>query len=150
MSKEKQIAEIARDFNKGVCSDREFVESCTECAGVSEHCFLYKIATRLYNAGYRKQSEVIKDVLEKAASKFACHSDYHGDTILQVLYCMAEGKEVDNAKPLDAKQGEGEWVKYPHNSGIYCSLCKHKRRYRDINDAYCPNCGAHMKGGDKE
>ncbi len=45
------------------------------------------------------------------------------------------------------KQSEGEWVKYPHGSGIYCSLCKHKRRYRDINDAYCPNCGAKMKGG---
>ena len=45
------------------------------------------------------------------------------------------------------KQSEGEWVRYPHGSGIYCSLCKHKRRYRDINDAYCPNCGAKMKGG---
>lgn len=48
------------------------------------------------------------------------------------------------------KQTDGEWLKYPHNSGIYCSLCKHKRRYRDINDAFCPNCGAKMKGGDNE
>lgn len=45
------------------------------------------------------------------------------------------------------KQTEGEWIRYPHNSGIYCSLCKHKRRYRDIHDAFCPNCGAKMKGG---
>lgn len=44
------------------------------------------------------------------------------------------------------KQSEGEWIKYPHGSGIYCSLCKHKRRYRDIHDAFCPNCGAKMKG----
>ena len=44
------------------------------------------------------------------------------------------------------KQKEGEWIRYPHNSGIYCSLCKHKRRYRDIHDAFCPNCGAKMKG----
>lgn len=43
-------------------------------------------------------------------------------------------------------RAEGEWIKYPHNSGIYCSLCKHKRRYRYIHDAYCPNCGAKMKG----
>ena len=56
MSKEKQIAEIARDFNKGMCSDRESVESCAECVGASEHCLLYEIATKLYNAGYRKQS----------------------------------------------------------------------------------------------
>ena len=53
----KQIAEIARDFNRGMCSDRESVESCAECVGASEHCLLYKIATRLYTAGYRKQSE---------------------------------------------------------------------------------------------
>ena len=76
---------------------------------------------------------------------------------------------VDAAKPTDCdlmcemfgfmtnlvnagyrKQSEGEWVKYPHNSGIYCSLCKHKRRYRDIRDAYCPNCGAKMKGANNE
>lgn len=43
-------------------------------------------------------------------------------------------------------QVNGEWIRYPHNSGIYCSLCKHKRRYRDIHDAFCPNCGAKMKG----
>ncbi len=38
----------------------------------------------------------------------------------------------------------GHWEKYPHNSGIYCSLCKKKRRYKDIHDNYCPNCGAKM------
>lgn len=48
------------------------------------------------------------------------------------------------------KQREGEWIRYPHNSGIYCSLCKHKRRYRDINDPFCPNCGAKMKGANNE
>ena len=39
-------------------------------------------------------------VLKEAAKKFAGHSDYHGDTILCTLICMAEGKEVGNAKPL--------------------------------------------------
>ena len=57
MSKDKQISEIARDFNKGMCSDREVVESCTRCVGASEHCLLYEIATEIYNAGYRKQGE---------------------------------------------------------------------------------------------
>ncbi len=56
-----------------------------------------------YESGKR---EVAREILEKAASKFAGHSDYHGDTILQVLYCMAEGKEVNNAKPLNSKQSE--------------------------------------------
>ena len=45
------------------------------------------------------------------------------------------------------KQMAGEWIRYPHGSGIYCSLCKHKRRYRDIHDAYFPNCGASMTRG---
>lgn len=56
MSRE-MISAIARDFNKNMCSDREVLESCTECAGSIENspCPLYEIATRIYNAGYRKQ-----------------------------------------------------------------------------------------------
>lgn len=53
----EQIEEMARSFNKGMCSDRDHVNSCAECVGASEHCVLYQIATRIYNAGYRKQSE---------------------------------------------------------------------------------------------
>ena len=45
-----------------------------------------------------------------------------------------------------AEVRHGEWIKYPHNSGIYCSRCRHKRRYKDANDNYCPNCGADMRG----
>ena len=112
MSREKQIeemrkkihAEISKAVESGLITWTDFADWLTES---------------LYNADYRKQSEVVKEVLEKAASKFAGHSDYHGDTILQVLYCMAEGKEVDNAKPLDAKQSgpfsrphenDSEWI----------------------------------------
>lgn len=58
MSRE-MISAIARDFNKNMCSDREVLESCTECAGSIENspCPLYEIATRIYKAGYSKQSE---------------------------------------------------------------------------------------------
>lgn len=45
------------------------------------------------------------------------------------------------------EQKRGRWVRYPHGSGIYCSECKRKRRYKDERDNYCPNCGAKM---DKE
>lgn len=44
----------------------------------------------------------------------------------------------------------GRWIRYPHGSGIYCSECKHKRRYKDEQDNYCPNCGAKMDGGDDD
>lgn len=37
-------------------------------------------------------------------TKFAGHSDYHGDTILCIIQCMAERKTVDNARPLDTSK----------------------------------------------
>ena len=40
----------------------------------------------------------------------------------------------------------GRWIRYEHGSGIFCSHCRHKRRYRDAHDNYCPNCGAKMDG----
>lgn len=46
-------------------------------------------------------SKTRRKALLEASSKFAGHSDYHGDTILCKLICMGEGKEVGIAKPLD-------------------------------------------------
>ena len=40
----------------------------------------------------------------EASSKFAGHSNYHGDTILCKLICMAEGQEVGIAIPLDMSE----------------------------------------------
>lgn len=59
-------------------------------------------------------------------------------------FANANGCDFYADKRIYRKQIEGKWVRYPHNSGIYCSICRHKRRYKDINDAYCPNCGARM------
>ena len=39
----------------------------------------------------------------------------------------------------------GEWIRYPHGSGIYCSRCHKKRRYKDTDDSFCPRCGADMR-----
>ena len=49
-------------------------------------------------------SKARRKALLEAKSKFAGHSDYHGDTILCKLICMAEGKEVGVAKPLDKSE----------------------------------------------
>jgi hypothetical protein len=56
-------------------------------------------------------SRIEAEALKEAASKFAGHSDYHGDTILCTLICMAEGKEVGNAKPLDKAEIKAEAYK---------------------------------------
>ena len=52
-----------------------------------------------------------RKALLEAKSKFAGHSDYHGDTILCKLICMAEGKEVGVATPLDKSEIKAEVVK---------------------------------------
>ena len=52
-----------------------------------------------------------RKALLEASSKFAGHSDYHGDTILCKLICMSEGKEVGIAKPLDKNKIKFEAVK---------------------------------------
>ncbi len=38
---------------------------------------------------------------DKLGSKIEGHSYYHGDRILSAIYCMAEGKEVENVKPTN-------------------------------------------------
>lgn len=47
------------------------------------------------------EKKLKKKYLEEAASKFAGHSDYHGDSVLSALICMAEDKEVKSVKPLN-------------------------------------------------
>lgn len=46
------------------------------------------------------------------------------------------------------KQKEGEWVDADPNGSLYrftCSLCRKTKLGKGT--PYCPNCGAHMKGG---
>ena len=55
----------------------------------------------------RLKSELLntrRKALLEASSKFAGHSNYHGDTILCKLICMAEGQEVGMAIPLDMSE----------------------------------------------
>jgi hypothetical protein len=58
-----------------------------------------------------EQAKIKRKVLMEAASKFAGHSDYHGDTVLGKLICMAEGKEVGEARPLDKNKIKSEAIK---------------------------------------
>ena len=56
-------------------------------------------------------SNTRRKALLEASSKFAGHSNYHGDTILCKLICMAEGKEVGIATPLDMSEMKAEAYK---------------------------------------
>lgn len=44
--------------------------------------------------------------------KFSGHSDYHGDTILSIIKCMSEGKEVESAIPLNTDEIKLKAIKW--------------------------------------
>lgn len=52
------------------------------------------VVNHLIARGWSKSENSAAQALRKAAEAFACHSDYHGDSIVCYLTCMAEGKDV--------------------------------------------------------
>ena len=77
----------------------------------------------------------------------AGHSNYHGDAILAALTCIAEGKQVNPVKPIEAEPVQyGRWIK--SNYKIMCSRCKEEPVYANLEGYIltkrCPNCGANM------
>lgn len=98
---------------KSECSGCSYSDDYTNCNT--------RIAKDALELIYRQKAEIerLHDEVSKtrrkalleASSKFAGHSDYHGDTILCKLICMAEGKEVEIAKPLDKSEIKSEAIK---------------------------------------
>ena len=89
------------------------LQARVEKAEKVEH-FADKTIATLQAENERLSGEISKarrKALLEAKEKFAGHSDYHGDTILCKLICMAEGKEVGNAKPLDKSEIKAEAYK---------------------------------------
>lgn len=75
MNKEKQIREIF-EIIKGGCGN----QSCGDCKSYNEkNCSSHLRATTIYNAGYRKQSEIVrcKDCKHRSEEGF-CHIDIEG------------------------------------------------------------------------
>ena len=74
MSREKQIEEMARE----ICSEYDCVIPCQSCAYYGyANCRDVKSAEKLYNAGYRKQSDgewLASDVLrgDEDWKRYAC------------------------------------------------------------------------------
>ena len=81
----------------------------------------------------------------------AGHSYYHGDRILAALSCIAEGKEVNLARPADvAPVVHGRWISFLDGDHIMperyyrCSRCG---RVESRRQPYC-HCGAKMDGAE--
>lgn len=75
-------------------------------------------------------SNTRRKALLEASSKFAGHSNYHGDTILSKLICMAEGQEVDIAIPLDMSEIKAE---------AYKEFAERLKEYMDIGHLSPPS-----------
>ena len=88
-------------------------EDCVGCEmfGWCDEIILTELVLDLINR-QRAEIERLKSELSntrrkallEASSKFAGHSNYHGDTILCKLICMAEGQEVGIAILLDMSE----------------------------------------------
>ena len=93
----------------------------------------------------------VKQFADKLYSKFAGHSNYHGDRILSAIQCMAEGKEVGSVEPIEPKQGKWEKVEKGGKRDPYWYIyrCTHCGSfYTDVKTNryfYCPYCGAAME-----
>ncbi len=72
MNKEKQIEEMA----KVICPNKKPLK-CADCV-IRGMCNTKETATEIYNAGYRKQSEVVEEVFEWLDEKgFGGGTCYH-------------------------------------------------------------------------
>lgn len=70
-----------------------------------------------------------------------------------------EEEDIDNAPTVEAvERKRGEWIKNEGRFGWHCSECKVDNYYayvlnsetwkNDLQDRYCPNCGAEMRRGE--
>ena len=75
-----------------------------------------------------------RKALLEGASYFAGHSNYHGDTILCILKCMAEGKQVKSARPLNMHEIKSEAIKEfaERLKPLYMNDVRFYRKTKDI------------------
>lgn len=115
MDEEVRIA-TRLGYHKGI---EHVVEECDKIKKTDFPCtnsvFMEDINTIAKNLKDGSRREVKLPKMIKADDifrKFAGHSDYHGDTVLSIIACMGEGKEVQSARPLDTDEIRLEAVKW--------------------------------------
>lgn len=59
----------------------------------------------------KERTEAVKEFANELKRVFAGHSDYHGDTILTKIVCLAEGKVIKCAEPIDTNNMKAKAVK---------------------------------------
>ena len=105
MSKEKQIEEITELicnlYDNGKCTINGFI--------CDHNCEYKRRAEHLYNADYRKQSEVAREILTEFANMLKCHSFYMTDAYGEVNENIVTVKAiVEVEEEFKKKYTEGE------------------------------------------
>lgn len=91
-------------------------------------------------------------VLRTIQKMFECCTTYD---IIDYRDLMTEAiKVLPPERQINLNRPRGEWIVhfddlFPEESSIECSVC-HEEQPLEIDDNYCPHCGARMKGADDE
>ena len=89
---EKQIEEMAYS-SCPMPKASTYITSCDKC-GMNKDCIRQKHAKEFYAAGYRKQSDVIKEFVEKVKDKFFYDIDSERSINPVSIYRFTD-KEID-------------------------------------------------------
>ena len=82
--------------------------------------------------------------------------DQNGCPISDAYFALEKAIEALEKKVDAVERKKGEWIKNEGRFGWHCSECKVDNYYayvlnsetgkNDLQDRYCPNCGADMRG----
>ena len=104
----KEMFDRANELYKEIEKLKRELTSADEVIGFREEEIKRLRSGRLINA-------------DELFTKFAGHSVYDGDTILCIIECMAEGKIVNNARPLNTSEIKSEaYRELAREIKLYC------------------------------
>lgn len=148
--REKYIEEVSETIARSICPI--YREDCDEYQPhTCTKCFIFStpigcLAEDLYNAGYRKQSEVLDD-LEDLLIDFDEMGFCPRTTVPDPEgYAVEWKRKLVNALQGYRKQSEGEWIT-DEEGYVTCSNCGEEHTWDEFRPPYCDMCGARMKGG---
>ena len=163
--KEKQIEEMAKIAKQALDENRGWRCKCDICvANIIDgiYCDESAVINGLYNAGYRKQSEIVRckdcEYAYMDGDRAYCrniqtpwYNDYFEVFTKANDFCSyakMKGGERD-CETFEHKQSEGEWItKGDELKNTTCSVCNYWVETPYGKTPYCPHCGAKMKGGE--
>lgn len=114
MDEETRIA-MRMGYNKAI---NEIISECNKIKRTD-----YPVTNSVHMEDLKAITDVLKAkskdikfpkviIADEIFRKFAGHSDYHGDTILSIINCMAEGKVVNTPQPLDTDELKLKAIKW--------------------------------------